>query len=102
MHCISEDIQWWETGSEVSILGDIKGYIQEIDGFLHFTGHLMQQCTRTHNLEIANLRSDCEGEFTWCARNSWTCIDYVLISSQLARQVNYMNIDERGVLLHRE
>ncbi|KAH7952342.1 hypothetical protein HPB52_022016 [Rhipicephalus sanguineus] len=96
MQCISEDIQRWGTDSEVLILGDFNGHIQEIDGFLDFNGDLMQQCTRRHNLEVANLRPDCEGEFTWCARNSRTCIDYVLVSSRLACQVKHISIDEEG------
>ncbi|XP_037502252.1 uncharacterized protein LOC119376525 [Rhipicephalus sanguineus] len=96
MQCISEDIQRWGTDSEVLILGDFNGHIQEIDGFLDFNGDLMQQCTRRRNLNVANLRPDCEGEFTWCARNSRTCIDCVLVSSRLACQVKHISIDEEG------
>ncbi|KAL3226639.1 hypothetical protein MRX96_024839 [Rhipicephalus microplus] len=70
MQCISDDIQRWGTGSEVLILGDFNGHTQEMDGFLNLSGDLMQQCTRRHNLEVANIRPDCEGIYMVCQKQS--------------------------------
>ncbi|KAH6946036.1 hypothetical protein HPB50_011279 [Hyalomma asiaticum] len=67
-----------------------------LDGFQDFNGDLVDLTARDLNLEIANLRDDCEGEFTWCARNSRSCIDYVLISPKLSRHVTSVTIDEDG------
>ncbi|KAH7953084.1 hypothetical protein HPB49_004273 [Dermacentor silvarum] len=39
------------------------------------------------SLEIVNLRADCKGEFTWCARGSRSTIDYVLVSAKLAARI---------------
>ncbi|KAH6947304.1 hypothetical protein HPB50_018362 [Hyalomma asiaticum] len=77
-------------------MGDFNGHLQALDGFQDFNGDLVDLTARDLNLEIANLRDDCEGEFTWCARNSRSCIDYVLMSPKLSRHVTSVAIDEDG------
>ncbi|KAH9367511.1 hypothetical protein HPB48_009065 [Haemaphysalis longicornis] len=75
-------------------MGDFNGHIQAIDGFQDYNGNLMVGLTEKLSLEIANLRGDCEGDFTWRARNSRSCIDYALISSSLAAHIRQVHIDE--------
>ncbi|KAH7956968.1 hypothetical protein HPB52_013934 [Rhipicephalus sanguineus] len=64
MQCISEDIQRWGTDSEVLILGDFNGHIQEIDGFLDFNGDLMQQMYKEAQPRIKHISIDEEGDFS--------------------------------------
>ncbi|KAH7982225.1 hypothetical protein HPB52_003503 [Rhipicephalus sanguineus] len=90
------DVQRWAADREVLLMGDFTGHLQALDGFQDFNGDLVDLTARELNLEIANLRSDCEGEFTWCARNSHSCIDYVLMSPKLSRHVTSITIDEEG------
>ncbi|KAH6948251.1 hypothetical protein HPB50_023301 [Hyalomma asiaticum] len=90
------DVQRWAADREVLLMGDFNGHLQALDGFQDFNGDLVDLTARDLNLEIANLRDDCEGEFTWCARNSRSCIDYVLMSPKLSRHVTSVTIDEDG------
>ncbi|KAH7958582.1 hypothetical protein HPB49_003068 [Dermacentor silvarum] len=96
MHCIREDVSRWATGKEVLLLGDFNGHIQPLDGFQDRNGELLLQTAQDLSLEGLNLRPDCEGEFTWCARASRSCIDYVLASHKLAQRVQHVHIDESG------
>lgn len=94
--CIAEDIQRWGSNREVLIMGDFNGHVQSIDGFQDHNGALMLQLAETFSLEVANLRPDCIGETTWSARNSRSCIDYILASPNLASHLTRVHVDESG------
>lgn len=94
--CIREDIQRWGRDKEVLLLGDFNGHIQELDGYLDHNGGLMQALAEDLELEVVNLRADCEGTITWCARGSSTSIDYALISPGLSKMLHTAHIDEEG------
>lgn len=96
MQCIREDVGRWAADKEVLLLGDFNGHIQPLDGYQDPNGDLMLQTAQQLSLEVLNLRPDCEGEFTWCARSSRSCIDYALVSHKLARHVQHVHIDEAG------
>ncbi|KAH7946585.1 hypothetical protein HPB52_001620 [Rhipicephalus sanguineus] len=96
IQCIIEDVKRWTPQYEILLLGDFNGHIQCIDGYQNRNGELMIRCTRELSLEVVSLRADCEGEFTWCARNSRTTIDYALVSSKLGAHIAQMHIDEDG------
>ncbi|KAH7947182.1 hypothetical protein HPB52_008063 [Rhipicephalus sanguineus] len=69
---------------------------ESIDGFQDHNGALMLQLAETFSLEVANLRPDCIGETTWSARNSRSCIDYILASPNLASHLTRVHVDESG------
>ncbi|KAH6946067.1 hypothetical protein HPB50_011429 [Hyalomma asiaticum] len=94
--CIAEDIQRWGFNRGVLIMGDFNGHVQSIDGFQDHNGELMLQLADTLSLEVANLRPDCIGETTWSARNSRSCIDYILTSPILAAHLSRVHVDESG------
>ncbi|KAH7945155.1 hypothetical protein HPB49_007185 [Dermacentor silvarum] len=96
MSCIREDVSRLAPGKEVPLLGDFNGHIQPLDGFQDPNGELLLQTAQDLSLEVLNLRPDCEGEFTWCAKTSRSCIDYVLASHKLAQRVQRVHIDEAG------
>lgn len=56
----------------------------------------MQALAEDLELEVVNLRADCEGTITWCARGSSTSIDYALISPGLSKMLHTAHIDEEG------
>ncbi|KAH8023172.1 hypothetical protein HPB51_011286 [Rhipicephalus microplus] len=68
----------------------MKGPCAEHIGFLGL--FLVSQ----FSLEIVNLRTDCEGCFTWCARTSRSTIDYALVTAKLAARIAQVHIDEEG------
>ncbi|KAH7932191.1 hypothetical protein HPB52_024832 [Rhipicephalus sanguineus] len=94
--CIREDVARWASHREVLIMGDFNGHLQALDGFQDTNGELLLTLARTLALEVLNLRPECEGQYTWSARNSRSCIDYVLATPALARRLTHMNIDENG------
>lgn len=94
--CIAEDIQQWGFNREVLIIGDFNRHVQSIDGFQDHNGELMLHLADTFSLEVANLRPDCVGETTWSARNSRSCIDYILTSPILAAHLSRVHVDESG------
>ncbi|KAH7943549.1 hypothetical protein HPB52_009205 [Rhipicephalus sanguineus] len=94
--CIREDVARWASHREVLIMGDFNGHLQALDGFQDTNGELLLTLARTLALEVLNLRPECEGQYTWSARNSRSCIDYVLVTPALARRLTHMNIDENG------
>lgn len=96
VHCIRQDIERWGQGHEVLILGDFNGHIQELDGYTDHNGRLLLEMTQELSLEIANLRADCEGTYTWCARGLSSCIDYALVSPGLGKSLRNVHIDEEG------
>lgn len=96
MRCIAEDVKRWATDRQVLLLGDFNGHIEPIDGYQDRNGELLLCCAQELRLEIANLRTDCEGETTWCARNARSTIDYALVSPRLAARITRMHIDEDG------
>ncbi|KAH6948083.1 hypothetical protein HPB50_022808 [Hyalomma asiaticum] len=96
MRYISEDVNRWTGAKEVLILGDVNGHIQSIDGYEDSNGSLLLETAWALSLEVLNLRPDCEGEFTWCARTSRSSIDYALASPRLAQHVRHIHIDEEG------
>ncbi|KAH7986498.1 hypothetical protein HPB52_024913 [Rhipicephalus sanguineus] len=87
VHCIRQDIERWGQGHEVLILSDFNGHIQELDGYTDHNGRLLLEMTQELSLEIANLRADCEGTYTWCARGLSSCIDYALVSPGLGKSL---------------
>ncbi|KAH7954486.1 hypothetical protein HPB49_019141 [Dermacentor silvarum] len=94
--CIVEDVTRWATQREVLIMGDFNGHLQALDGFQDANGELLMTLAHTLALDVVNLRPDCAGQYTWCARNSRSCIDYALVTSALSLQLTGMNIDESG------
>ncbi|KAH7935717.1 hypothetical protein HPB52_012960 [Rhipicephalus sanguineus] len=80
VHCIRQDIERWGQGHEVLILGDFKATSRSSTVTLTTMGGLLLEMTQELSLEIANLRADCEGTYTWCARGLSSCIDYALVS----------------------
>ncbi|KAL3209273.1 hypothetical protein MRX96_009265 [Rhipicephalus microplus] len=76
-------------------MGDFNGHLQALDGFQDTNGELLLALARTLALDVLNLRPECEGQYTWSARNSRSCIDYVLATPALARRLTHMNIDEK-------
>ncbi|KAH6945254.1 hypothetical protein HPB50_007682 [Hyalomma asiaticum] len=96
LQCIIEDIKRWAPHYEILLLGDFNGHIQCIDGYQDRNGELMIRCSQELSLDRVNLRANCQGEFTWCARNSRTTIDYALVSSKLGAHITQMHIDEDG------
>ncbi|KAL3187103.1 hypothetical protein MRX96_026027 [Rhipicephalus microplus] len=56
-------------------MGDFNGHLQALDGFQDFNGDLVDFTARELNLEIAKLRSDCEGsgcDSFVAVPNTWT------------------------------
>lgn len=96
MRCIADEVHRWADSKEVLLIGDFNGHIQPLDGFQDSNGELLLQTADALDLKVLNLRADCEGEFTWCARNNRSCIDYALASGGLAQRVTRMHIDEEG------
>ncbi|KAH6927337.1 hypothetical protein HPB50_001877 [Hyalomma asiaticum] len=94
--CIAEDIQRWGFNREVLIRGDFNGHVQSIDGFQDHNVELMLQLADTFSLEVANLRPDCIDETAWSARNSRSCINYILTSPILAAHLSRVHVDESG------
>ncbi|KAH7979776.1 hypothetical protein HPB49_010969 [Dermacentor silvarum] len=94
--CIVEDVTRWATQREVLIMGDFNGHLQALDGFQDANGELLMTLAHTLALDVVNLRPDCAGQYTWCARNSCSCIDYALVTSALSLQLTGVNIDESG------
>lgn len=70
--------------------------IHELDGWEDENGRLMMQMTEDLSLETINRRALCESLFTWSARESRTCIDYVLVSQSLAQYLVHVHIGEAG------
>lgn len=96
VRCIRHDIERWGHSREVLILGDFNGHIQELDGYTDHNGKLLLEMAQELSLEIANLRADCEGTCTWCARGQSSCIDYALVSQNLGKTLQDIHIDEEG------
>ncbi|XP_077544715.1 uncharacterized protein LOC144157865 [Haemaphysalis longicornis] len=46
-------------------MGDFNGHLQSIDGYQDFNGDLVLKLVQEFSLEIANMRVDCEGDFTY-------------------------------------
>ncbi|KAH7973798.1 hypothetical protein HPB49_005309 [Dermacentor silvarum] len=65
-------------------------------GNMHIMRCIREDTAQDLSLEVLNLLPDCEGEFTWCARTSRSCFDYVLASHKLAQRVQRVHIDEAG------
>ncbi|KAH7943509.1 hypothetical protein HPB52_009165 [Rhipicephalus sanguineus] len=96
LQCIVEDVKRWGTGREVLLMGDFNGHIPATDGYLDYNGELLLRCAEQLSLEIVNLRNDCEGCFTWCARSSRSNIDYALVTAKLAARIAQVHINEDG------
>lgn len=96
LQCIIEDVKRWGADREVLLMGDFNGHIPATDGYLDYNGKLLLQCAEQLSLEIVNLRTDCEGCFTWCARTSRSTIDYALVTAKLAARIAQVHIDEEG------
>ncbi|KAL3214833.1 hypothetical protein MRX96_051417 [Rhipicephalus microplus] len=94
--CIAEDIQRWGSNREILNMRDFNGHVQIIDGFQEHNGALMLQLTETFSLAFTNFRPDCIGETTWSARNSRSCIDYILTSPNLAAHLTRVHVDDSG------
>uniref|UniRef100_L7LU83 Putative tick transposon n=1 Tax=Rhipicephalus pulchellus TaxID=72859 RepID=L7LU83_RHIPC len=94
--CVCQDSKCVTSDREVLILGDFNGHISELDGYTDANGSLLMQLAERLQLDIANLDPRCEGKYTWCARGSATSIDYVLVSHNLTRLLNSLDIDEEG------
>ncbi|KAH6925290.1 hypothetical protein HPB50_003358 [Hyalomma asiaticum] len=95
LQCIVEDVKRWGADREVLLMGDFNGHIPATDGYLDYNGKLLR-CAEQLSLEIVNLRTDCEGCFTWCARSSCSTIDYALATAKLAARIAQVHIDEDG------
>lgn len=96
VQCIREDVARWASQREVLIMGDFNGHLQALDGLRDTDGELLLTLARTPGLHILNLSPECEGQYTWCARNSRSCIDYELATPTLAHRPTRMDIDENG------
>ncbi|KAH7953359.1 hypothetical protein HPB49_007349 [Dermacentor silvarum] len=96
MQCIKDDIERWGHGKQVMLLGDFNAHMQELDGYTDHNGTLVQSLSDELCLCIVNLRGDCVGAVTWCARGSRTCIDYALVSQGLNSSLRSVHIDEDG------
>ncbi|KAH7954694.1 hypothetical protein HPB49_020982 [Dermacentor silvarum] len=96
IHCIIQDVKRWATEREVLLMGDFNGHIHPSDGYQDHNGKILLRCAEELSLEIVNLRADCKGEFTWCARGSRSTIDYALVSAKLAARITQVHIDEAG------
>ncbi|KAH6941859.1 hypothetical protein HPB50_023665 [Hyalomma asiaticum] len=96
LQCIVEDVKRWGADREVLLMGDFNGHIPATDGYLDYNGKLLLRCAEQLSLEIVNLRTDCEGCFTWCARSSCSTIDYALATAKLAARIAQVHIDEDG------
>ncbi|KAH7981577.1 hypothetical protein HPB49_025597 [Dermacentor silvarum] len=94
MQCIKDDIERWGHGKQVMLLGDFNAHTQELDGYTDHNGTLVQSLSDELCLCIVNLRGDCVGAVTWCARGSRTCIDYALVSQGLNSSLRSVHIDE--------
>ncbi|KAH8036697.1 hypothetical protein HPB51_003949 [Rhipicephalus microplus] len=95
--CIREDVARWANQREVLIMGGFNGHLQALDDFQDTNGELLLALARTLALDVLNLRPECEGQYTWSARNSRSCIDYVLATPASARRLTHMNIDEKAL-----
>lgn len=96
MACVTTDAKALAATREILIMGDFNGHLHELDGLEDENGRMMMQMAEDNALEIVNLRASCEGQYTWSARGSKTCIDYALVSQNLARYLVHADIDEAG------
>ncbi|KAG0440868.1 hypothetical protein HPB47_016144 [Ixodes persulcatus] len=77
-------------------MGDFNGHLVELDGREDNNGTMMRQLAEDVELEILNLREDCEGQHTWMVRDRRTCIDYALASKRLGSNLQKVVVDEEG------
>ncbi|KAG0411885.1 hypothetical protein HPB47_010975 [Ixodes persulcatus] len=61
-------------------------------------GTMIRQLAEDVELEILNLREDCEGQHTWMVRDRRTCIDYALALKRLGSNLQKVVVDEEGEL----
>ncbi|KAM7306105.1 receptor-type tyrosine-protein phosphatase N2 [Ixodes scapularis] len=94
--CIASDAKTPGVGKNILIMGDFNGHLGELDGWEGSNGRRLLWLAEELQLEVLNLRSTCEGQFTWCARGSKTCIDYALASHRLGKSIARVLIDEGG------
>lgn len=94
--CVLNDARKWAKNQEIIIIGDFNGHVTELDGFTDASGRLLLQLADNLQLAIANLGQRCQGQTTWCARDSATTIDYALVSPRLSGLLQTFCIDEPG------
>lgn len=96
MSCVVKDAMAIGGGKSILIMGDFNGHIAELDGWEDSNGRRLLKIAEELQLEMVNLRPTCEGQYTWCARGSKTCIDYALVSHELGKNITQGHIDEEG------
>lgn len=98
LQSIENDAAHRGTGRKVLPMGDYNGHIQLLDVHQDANGCLMLQLAKDLFLEVANLRGDCDGVFTWCAMNHQLhpAIDYILMSRKLSVHTSRLHVDEAG------
>ncbi|KAG0411987.1 hypothetical protein HPB47_010874 [Ixodes persulcatus] len=96
LECVRRDMHNLHTGLSVLIMEDLNGHLVELDGREDNNGRMMRRLAEDLELEILNLREDCEGQHTWIVRDRRTCIDYELASKRLGTNRQTVVVDEEG------
>ncbi|KAG0441865.1 hypothetical protein HPB47_015827 [Ixodes persulcatus] len=79
-------------------MADFNGHLVELDRREDKNGQMLRQLAEDLELEILNLREECEGKHTWMVRDKTTCIDYALASKRLSNRLQKIVVDDNGEL----
>ncbi|KAL1430218.1 hypothetical protein MTO96_015283 [Rhipicephalus appendiculatus] len=92
--CMERDIS--ELDMPVVILGDFNAHIEDLDGKTDRAGKLLLTWVERLDMIIVNTTEKCTGRTTWAARETETCIDYCVMTSDVFPRLSSMAIDSAG------
>ncbi|KAG0444546.1 hypothetical protein HPB47_013673, partial [Ixodes persulcatus] len=92
--CVRHDVQSLDRSHSVLLKGDFNGNLVELDRREDKNGRVLRQLAEDLELEILNLREECEGKHTWKVRDKKTCIDYALASKSLSKRLQKIVVDD--------
>lgn len=94
--CLREDIRCLETEHQVLLLGDFNGHLEDLGGVTDRNGQELLDTMDRHQLVLANLQHNCEGQVTWSSGDRSSAIDFAVMSPGLYEKLERLVIDEGG------
>ncbi|KAG0413880.1 hypothetical protein HPB47_008964 [Ixodes persulcatus] len=82
----------------VLLMGDFNGHLVELKRREDKKGQMLRQLAEYLELEILNLREECEGKHIWMVRYKKTCIDYALALKSLTNRLQKIVVNDNGEL----